>query len=80
MNITTINGRIASSAWLNGKRFGFDGTTLGLVNSALAAGAQVGSVVSASFGGHSLKNARGFVVTPNGGGARTPAGQWAVRA
>lgn len=76
----TVNGRIASSAWIGTKRIGFDGTTLGLVQAALAAGATAGTRVRANYGGHAKRDAIPYAITATGGGARTPNGEWAVRA
>ncbi len=49
--IGTVNGFSASPARLGRKSFFFDGTIKGLTNSAVAAGALAGDMVSANFGG-----------------------------
>lgn len=49
--IGTINGYSKSPAKLGRKSFNFDGTTLGLVKSAIANGAKIGDIVKANFGG-----------------------------
>lgn len=75
----TINGRIASNAWIGDKRFGFDGTTLGLVKAALEAGAEPGTAIAANYGGIDKRGAMPYVITATGGGTRTPGGAWADR-
>jgi len=42
----TVNGYVTSKAWLDGEEFTYDGTTLGLVRSALKRGAGEGSLVA----------------------------------
>lgn len=49
--IGTINGYVLSKARFGRREFTFDGTTLGLVRSAISLGAKVGDVVTADFGG-----------------------------
>lgn len=49
--VGTINGFVLCKAKLGRKEFDFDGTTLGLVRAARAAGAKVGDTVKADFGG-----------------------------
>ena len=49
--IGTVNGYNASPALIGRKAFDFDGTTLGLVRSAIKNGAKIGDTVRANFGG-----------------------------
>jgi hypothetical protein len=76
--IGTVNGYVTSAASVNGRRFTFDGTTLGLTRSALAAGAQIGDVVRADYGGNG-RDMLDYVLQSHGGGDRTPGGVWVGR-
>lgn len=60
--IGTVNGFIYSRAWLGNKQFGFDGTTRGLVQSAIKIGASDGSAIKANFGGSSKAGARDMTI------------------
>ena len=56
----SINCYIDSRAWLGQKSFGFNGTTLGLVKSAIANGAKAGDKVLANYGGRLKDHAREY--------------------
>ena len=56
----SINCFVDSNAWLGEKIFNFDGTTKGLVKSAIANGAKAGDKVLANYGGQSKECARGY--------------------
>lgn len=50
--IGTVNGFALMAAKIGNKRFSFDATVKGLVNSAIANGAKVGDVVDSQIGKH----------------------------
>lgn len=75
-----VNARIPSAAWLGGRRLAFDGTTLGLALAVSEAGGGPEDVVFANYGGQTPHGAQRYVVTPSGGGDRTPGGIWVVSA
>lgn len=66
----TINGYTHSTFYWQGHAHPYNGTTLGLVRAALKAGALPGDPVRTSFGIQ-------YIITPDGGGTRTPNGVWA---
>lgn len=73
----TVNGYVRSTAWIASKKFEFDGTTLGLVKSAIANGAKAGTKVQANFGGR-LKSAAREMIIINAPHDERANGYWAV--
>lgn len=75
----TVNGYVFSIAQVNGKQFYFDGTTKGLVLSALAAGAKLGDIIDANYGGRLLENATSKMQLVESPGDSRTGGYWANR-
>ena len=73
----TINGFVKSVAWIGSKAFEFDGTTKGLVRSAVSNGATVGTEVLANFGGRLKSGARKLQIVAAAHDDRA-FGYWAV--
>jgi hypothetical protein len=71
-NLGTVNGFVEMTARIKGKMFFFDGTTLGLTNAAIKAGAVEGTRIESEFGTH--------VLEANPCETRVPEKLWAVRA
>jgi hypothetical protein len=72
----TINGYISSIAKVNGKPFDFDGTCKGLTIAALKAGAKVGDIIHANYGGRLLANATSKMILIASPGDTRTGGYW----
>jgi hypothetical protein len=67
----TVNGFVGMEARIKGKMFQFDGTTLGLTNAAIKAGAKAGTRIESELGTHVLED--------NPHETRVPEKLWAMR-